>query len=44
MFSPALREVVDDEDLVPAGDEGVDDVRADETGPACHDRPHGPLS
>jgi hypothetical protein len=39
-----LREVVDDEHLVLAGDERVGDVRADEAGSACHDRPHGQLS
>ena len=34
-------EVVDDGHLVAAGDEGVDDVGADEAGSACHEGTHG---
>jgi hypothetical protein len=44
VLAPTGGEVVEDGDLVPAGDERIYDVRADEARAACHDRPHGPLS
>jgi hypothetical protein len=44
VLAPPAREVVDDQHLVSAGDERVDDVRADEAGSPCHDRPHSALS
>ena len=37
----ARHERVDDDDLVPACEEGVRHVRADEPGAPCHDDPHG---
>jgi dTMP kinase len=38
----ARGEVVDDDDLVASGDQGVDEMRADEPGAPCHDRAQGP--
>jgi len=38
----AGREVVHDHDLVPSRDERVDEMRADEPGAPCHDRPQSP--
>ncbi len=40
----AVREVVDDDHLVAARDQGIDDVRADEARAPCDDRPHGLVS
>ena len=40
----AGREVVDDDHLVTALDEPVDEVRADEPGTTGHDRPHAAVS
>ena len=34
-------EIVDHDDLVPARDEGIDDVAPDEAGPAGDERTHG---
>ncbi len=36
----AVGEIVEDDDLVAAGDKRVDDVRADEARAPCDDRPH----
>ena len=41
VLAAAGREVVDDVHLVPARDERVDDVRADEARSSGDDRPHG---
>ena len=40
VLAPARREVVDDADVVAALEQGVDEVRADEAGPAGHERAH----
>jgi hypothetical protein len=37
----AVREVIEDEDVVAPGQERVDHVRADEPCAPCHDRPQG---
>jgi hypothetical protein len=37
----AGREVVDDRHLVAAREQGVDEVRPDESRTPCHRRPHG---
>jgi hypothetical protein len=44
VLAPTGGEVVEDGDLVPAGDKRIYDVRADKARSACHDRPHGPIS
>ena len=41
VLAPAGGEVVDDADVVAALEQGVDEVRADEAGPAGHERAHG---
>jgi hypothetical protein len=40
VLAPAGGEVVDRRQLVAAGNEGVDEVRADEPRPACHEGAH----
>jgi hypothetical protein len=40
VLSRAGREIVDGQDLVAAGEEGIDDVRADEPGSPGDDDPH----
>jgi hypothetical protein len=44
ILAVAGREVVDDPDIVAAGKQYVDYVRADEAGASCDDRPHRFLS
>ena len=43
VLAPALREIVEDVNLVAAGEQGLDDVRADEARASGHDRPHSPI-
>ena len=40
VLAPTRREVVDNRHLVTAGEQCVDDVRADEPGASGDDRPH----
>ena len=44
VLAAAAREVVERDDVVSAGYEPVDHVRADEARSPCNERPHGAVS